>query len=62
MPSPEQLVEAAVDKGMDALALTDHWSLIGAVEFYDVCKRSGIHPILGLEFEVEGEGSDEQWV
>jgi DNA polymerase-3 subunit alpha len=37
---------------MTALALTDHRSLIGAVEFYEACQGSGVNPILGLEFEV----------
>lgn len=36
---------------MPALALTDHHSLTGAVEFYDGCTEAGIRPILGLEVE-----------
>ena len=40
--SPEGLVQAAVKGGMQALALTDHRWLSGAVEFYDACLQSGI--------------------
>ncbi len=35
--------------GMTALALTDHGNMFGAKEFYDVCKKEGIKPILGCE-------------
>ncbi len=35
--------------GMDALALTDHGVLYGAVEFYQECKKAGIKPIIGME-------------
>ncbi|MGC9454650.1 MAG: DNA polymerase III subunit alpha [Phycisphaerae bacterium] len=46
---PEKLVQAAVDSGMDALALTDHGNLFGAAEFYKLATGAGIKPILGLE-------------
>jgi len=49
--SPAQLVQAAENEGMHALALTDHRSMTGAIEFYDACRASGIKPILGLEIE-----------
>ncbi len=34
---------------MDALALTDHGNLYGAVEFYKKAVKAGIKPILGME-------------
>ncbi len=49
LASPFQLVQTAVTYGMPALALTDHHSLTGAVEFFHACRASGIHPLLGLE-------------
>jgi len=52
IPSPEALVEAAVLDGMPAIALTDHVTLTGAVEFYQVCLEKGIHPVIGLEIPV----------
>ncbi len=43
------LVQRAKELGMDALALTDHGNLYGAVEFYKEAKKAGIKPILGIE-------------
>lgn len=34
---------------MDALAITDHGNLYGALEFYKKAKKAGIKPILGME-------------
>jgi DNA polymerase III subunit alpha len=35
--------------GMDAVALTDHGTLSGAIEFYNEAKKRGIKPIIGVE-------------
>lgn len=43
------LVSQAKELGMDALAITDHGVLYGAVEFYEEAKKAGIKPILGIE-------------
>lgn len=43
------LIARAKELGMDALAITDHGSLYGAVEFYKKAKAAGIKPILGVE-------------
>ncbi|OYP32278.1 DNA polymerase III subunit alpha [Rhodopirellula sp. MGV] len=45
----KRLVNRAVDHGMNALALTDHGNLHGALEFYRTCKDAGINPIIGYE-------------
>jgi DNA polymerase-3 subunit alpha len=34
---------------MNALALTDHGNLYGAIEFYRECEAAGINPIIGYE-------------
>ena len=52
LASPAALVNAAVEYGMPALALTDHLCLSGAVEFYLACQGAGIKPILGLELDL----------
>ena len=49
---PKELVDAAIGEGMSALALTDHNSLVGAVEFYDIANAAGIKPLMGLEVEI----------
>jgi DNA polymerase-3 subunit alpha len=43
------LVAKAKGDGMTALALTDHGNMFGSKEFYDVCKKEGIKPIIGCE-------------
>ena len=36
--------------GMDAIAITDHGNMYGALKFYKACKAAGIKPIIGSEF------------
>ncbi len=43
------LLERAKALRMNALALTDHGNLHGALQFYQVAKKIGINPVLGLE-------------
>jgi DNA polymerase-3 subunit alpha len=43
------LVERAQQLGMNALAITDHGNLHGAIEFYQHAKDVGINPIIGYE-------------
>ncbi len=43
------IVSAAKQQGANALALTDHGSLYGAIEFYIECKKENIKPIIGME-------------
>ena len=43
------LVDRAKALGMNALALTDHGNLYGALEFYKKARDAGINPILGYE-------------
>jgi len=38
--------------GHDAVAITDHGVLYGAVSFYESCKKAGIKPIIGCEVYV----------
>jgi len=47
----EELVTAAVERGMDALALTDTNGLYGAVRFWNAAKDAGIRPIYGAEIQ-----------
>jgi DNA polymerase III subunit alpha len=43
------LVKRAKAHGMNALALTDHGNLHGALEFYRKAKGEGLNPIIGYE-------------
>ncbi|MFP6575056.1 MAG: DNA polymerase III subunit alpha, partial [Pirellulaceae bacterium] len=44
-----RLLDRAKDHGMNALALTDHGNLHGALQFYQAAKKRGINPIIGYE-------------
>jgi len=43
------LVKKAKGYEMPAVAITDHGSMFGAIEFYTKCKDKGIKPIIGSE-------------
>jgi len=57
LPSPAELADTAAHYGMPALALTDHRTLTGAVEFSWACKAFGIKPIYGLELDLAGSAT-----
>lgn len=44
-----ELVARTKEQGMNAVALTDHGNLFGAIEFYRECRDAGINPIVGYE-------------
>ena len=46
------LVTRTKDLGMDSLAITDHGTFYGVVDFYSACKDVGIKPIIGCEVYV----------
>ncbi len=42
----------AKELGMDAMAITDHGVMFGAIDFYKACKAKGVKPIIGCEVYV----------
>ena len=48
----KELPKVAKELGMDAIAITDHGVMYGAIEFYKACKEEGIKPIIGCEVYV----------
>lgn len=48
----KELPKIAKELGMDAIAITDHGVMYGAIEFYKACKAEGIKPIIGCEVYV----------
>ena len=59
----DDLIARAKELGMEALALTDHGNLYGAVEFYAKAKKAGIKPLLGMEaYVAKGSRLDRQLV
>ncbi len=47
-----QLISRAKEFGLESLAITDHGSMYGVIEFYLAAKEAGIKPIIGCEFYV----------
>ena len=53
------LLEHARGSGMEAMAITDHGNMFGAVEFYQKSIANGIKPIIGCEaYLAPGKRSD----
>ncbi|MBI2635574.1 MAG: DNA polymerase III subunit alpha [Parcubacteria group bacterium] len=52
MAKIDELINRAKELGMDSLALTDHGTLYGAVEFFQKATKAGIKPIIGCEIYV----------
>jgi DNA polymerase-3 subunit alpha len=43
------LITAVSDMGMNAIAITDHGTMSGVVEFYKAANAAGVKPIIGFE-------------
>lgn len=52
----KDLVLAAKEKHLDALALTDKNNMFGAMEFSEACLQNGIKPVFGMEASVLIDG------
>jgi len=56
LPKIDELIDFALAQGMDSLAVTDHGSMYGAVEFYKKAKAKGLKPVIGSEMYLAPEG------
>ncbi len=45
----DKLVKRAKELNFEAIAITDHGNMYGAIEFYKKSKQAGLKPIIGLE-------------
>lgn len=45
----EPMLDRVRELGMSAVAITDHGTLSGAIEFYKLAKTKGVKPIIGME-------------
>ena len=52
----EEMVKIAKKNGMNAIALTDHGNMYGAIKFYKECKKNKIKPIIGCEVYMAERG------
>src|SRR5438046_6171650 len=63
--SPEEIIAAAVEQKMPAVALTDTNGLYAAVQFYKLAKEAGIKPIVGVAIQwrvASGEKESERFL
>ncbi len=44
-----KMVDRTKELGMEAIAITDHGTMSGAIEFYKAAKAADINPIIGME-------------
>jgi DNA polymerase-3 subunit alpha len=45
----KKLVKRAVELEMPALAITDHGTMFGVIDFYNAATKAGVKPIIGVE-------------
>src|SRR5258708_40318300 len=45
----DKLVHRAEELGMKSLAITDHGTMFGVMNFYNACTKAKIKPIIGVE-------------
>ncbi len=52
----DKMLHLAVEFGMNAVAITDHGNMFGAIEFYNAAKKLELKPIIGIEtYLINGE-------
>ena len=52
----KKLIPAVKEMGMNAIAITDHGNMYGAIEFFKACKKNEIKPIIGCEVYLAPNG------
>jgi len=52
----KHLTSRANELNMPALALTDHGTMYGTIDFYRACKKADVKPIIGVETYVASRG------
>jgi DNA polymerase-3 subunit alpha len=54
------LIDRAKEMGMPAIAITDHGTMFGVIEFYQKATKAGIKPIIGLEGYLAARGMNDR--
>ena len=54
----KKLVARAKEMGMPALALTDHGTMFGVIDFFNAAQKVGIKPIIGMEAYLAPRGME----
>jgi DNA polymerase-3 subunit alpha len=53
----KELMKRVKEKGMNAVAITDHGNLHGVIEFYETARKNDVKPIIGCELYLNPDGS-----
>src|SRR3989344_7720571 len=56
----DQLMDCVVEQGMTSVAMTDHGTLSGAIEFYKEAINHEVKPIIGIETYVAARGHSDR--
>jgi DNA polymerase-3 subunit alpha len=56
----KKLVARAKEMDMPALALTDHGTMFGVIDFYNAATKAGVKPIIGVEAYLAARGMGER--
>ncbi|MFH1187418.1 MAG: DNA polymerase III subunit alpha [bacterium] len=49
LPKIDDMIEKTKEFGLNSVALTDHGTMYGVIEFYQKCLKADIKPIIGVE-------------
>jgi DNA polymerase-3 subunit alpha len=60
LPTADKIAARCAELEYPACALTDHASISGAIAFSEKCKKKGIKPILGAEFNITADSATVQ--
>ncbi|MDD6394586.1 MAG: PHP domain-containing protein, partial [Firmicutes bacterium] len=52
----KELIAAVKEMGQEAVAITDHGVMYGAIEFYKEARKQGVKPIIGCEVYIAQRG------
>ncbi len=56
----DDIIDKVKELNMDSVALTDHGTMYGAIEFYQKAKAKGIKPIIGCEVYEAARGMEDK--
>lgn len=45
----DPMIKLAKEFGMDSIGVSDHGTCFAHIQFYQKCKKAGLHPVLGME-------------
>jgi DNA polymerase-3 subunit alpha len=54
------LIERVKELGMESVAMTDHGTMSGVIEFYKAAKAGNVKPIIGMEAYVAPRSKDDR--